>query len=128
MFLVIIAQSAATSRAYAVKYQERFVENNDLVGLGAREPRGRASPARSSSTAAPRRPRWSTRRRASTQVAQLTTAAVVAIVLLFLTKPLQYMPNAVLASVVFVIGIKLVDIVAMREICACGATSSASRR
>ena len=33
MFLVILAQSAATSRAYAVKYQERFVENNDLVGL-----------------------------------------------------------------------------------------------
>ena len=33
MFLVIIAQSAATSRAYAVKYKERFVENNDLVGL-----------------------------------------------------------------------------------------------
>jgi len=34
MFLVIIAQSAATSRAYAVRYQERFVENDDLVGLG----------------------------------------------------------------------------------------------
>src|SRR4051794_19973623 len=35
MFLVILAQSAATSRAYAVKYQERFVENDDLVGLSA---------------------------------------------------------------------------------------------
>src|SRR4051812_5662108 len=35
MFLVILAQSAATSRAYAVKYKERFVENNDLVGLSA---------------------------------------------------------------------------------------------
>src|SRR5262249_15288502 len=33
MFLVILAQSAATSRAYAVKYKEAFVENNDLVGL-----------------------------------------------------------------------------------------------
>src|SRR6478609_2010641 len=33
MFLVIIAQSAATSRAYAVKYNERFVENDDLLGL-----------------------------------------------------------------------------------------------
>ena len=39
-----------------------------------------------------------------TQVAQLTTAVVVAIVLLFLTKPLQYLPNAVLAAVVFLIG------------------------
>ena len=33
MFLVIIAQSAATSRAYAVKYKDDFEENNDLVGL-----------------------------------------------------------------------------------------------
>ena len=33
MFLVIIAQSAATSRAYAVKYKEHFEENTDIVGL-----------------------------------------------------------------------------------------------
>jgi SulP family sulfate permease len=49
-------------------------------------------------------------------VAQLTTAAMVAIVLLFLTKPLQYLPNAVLSSVVFLIGIKLIDLDGMREI------------
>src|SRR6185437_370810 len=34
MFVVILAQSAATSRAYAVKYGEKFEENTDLVGLG----------------------------------------------------------------------------------------------
>ena len=51
-----------------------------------------------------------------TQVAQLTTAVVVAIVLLFLTKPLQYLPNAVLSAVVFVIGLKLIDIANMRRI------------
>src|SRR3954470_13386440 len=51
-----------------------------------------------------------------TQVAQLTTAVVVAIVLLFLTKPLQYLPNAVLAAVVFLIGVKLIAVAAMREI------------
>jgi MFS superfamily sulfate permease-like transporter len=51
-----------------------------------------------------------------TQVAQLATAAVVAIVLLFLTKPLQYMPNAVLSSVVFLIGLKLIAVKRMRTI------------
>jgi MFS superfamily sulfate permease-like transporter len=51
-----------------------------------------------------------------TQVAQLTTAAVVAIVLLFLTKPLQYLPNAVLAAVVFLIGLKLIDLLDMKKI------------
>ena len=35
MFVVILAQSAATSRAYAVKYEEPFSEETDLVGLGA---------------------------------------------------------------------------------------------
>src|SRR5204862_5468069 len=54
--------------------------------------------------------------RSRTQVAQLTTAAAVALVLLFLTKPLQYLPNAVLSAVVFLIGLKLVDIANLREI------------
>jgi SulP family sulfate permease len=46
----------------------------------------------------------------------LTTSAIVILVLLFFTKPLQYMPSAVLASVVFLIGIELVDIAGMRKL------------
>src|SRR6476620_10000111 len=34
IFVVVLAQSAATSRAYAAKYEEPFDENVDLVGLG----------------------------------------------------------------------------------------------
>ncbi|HEU4354649.1 MAG TPA: SulP family inorganic anion transporter [Actinomycetota bacterium] len=115
MFLVIIAQSAATSRAYAVKYQERFVENTDLVGLGIAN-----LAAGLSSTfvvnGSPTKTEMVDEAKSHTQVAQLTTAATVAIVLLFLTKPLQYMPNAVLAAVVFLIGLKLVDIANMRAV------------
>ena len=48
MFVVILAQSAATSRAYAAKYHDPFDENVDLVGLGVRERRRPGSPARSS--------------------------------------------------------------------------------
>ena len=33
MFVVILAQSAATSSAYATRYDESFSENTDLVGL-----------------------------------------------------------------------------------------------
>jgi MFS superfamily sulfate permease-like transporter len=51
-----------------------------------------------------------------TQVAMITMAITVAIVLLFLTKPLQYMPNAVLSAVVFLIGVKLVKVLDMNEI------------
>ena len=115
MFLVILAQSAATSRAYAVKYQERFVENDDLVGLSA------ANLAAGLSgtfvvNGSPTKTEMVDEAKSHTQVAQLTTALVVLIVLLFLTKPLQYLPNAVLAAVVFLIGIKLVDIADMRSI------------
>jgi SulP family sulfate permease len=52
------------------------------------------------------------------QLAMLSTAGIILVVLLFLTKPLQYMPSAVLASVVFIIGVELVDIAGMRRILA----------
>jgi high affinity sulfate transporter 1 len=115
MFLVILAQSAATARAYAVKYQENFVANDDLVGLS-----GANLAAGLSSTfvvnGSPTKTEMVDEAKSHTQVAQLTTAGVVALVLLFLTKPLQYLPNAVLSSVVFLIGLKLVDIANMRKI------------
>jgi MFS superfamily sulfate permease-like transporter len=115
MFIVILAQSAATSRAYAVKYRERFVENDDLLGLSASN-----LAAGFSGTfvvnGSPTKTEMVDEAKSHTQVAQLTTALVVAIVLLFLTKPLQYLPNAVLSAVVFLIGVKLVDIANMREI------------
>ena len=115
MFLVILAQSAATSRAYAVKYQERFVENDDLVGLSAAN-----LVAGFSSTfvvnGSPTKTEMVDEAKSHTQLAQLTTAAVVVVVLLFLTKPLQYLPNAVLSAVVFLIGLKLISIVNMRDI------------
>jgi high affinity sulfate transporter 1 len=115
MFLVILAQSAATSRAYAVKYQEHFVENNDLVGLSAANLAAGFS-GTFAVNGSPTKTEMVDEAKSRTQVAQLTTALVVAIVLLFLTKPLQYLPNAVLAAVVFLIGLKLVDLANMRGI------------
>ena len=115
MFIVILAQSAATSRAYAVKYNEPFEENTDLVGLGVAN-----ITAGFTGTfvvnGSPTKTEMVDEAKSHTQVAQLTTAVVVAIVLLFLTKPLQYLPNCVLSSVVFLIGVKLVDVPHMREI------------
>ena len=60
------------------------------------------------------------------QLSQLTAAAIVLVVLLFLTEPLQYLPNAVLASIVFLIGIELVDVNGMATSPAPAATSSSS--
>jgi sulfate permease, SulP family len=115
MFLVILAQSAATSRAYAVKYNERFQENTDLVGLGLANITAGLS-GTFVVNGSPTKTEMVDEAHSHTQVAQLTTAVVVGLVLLFLTKPLQYLPNAVLSSVVFLIGVKLIAVKGMRAI------------
>jgi high affinity sulfate transporter 1 len=117
MFVVILAQSAATSRAYAVKYDEAFSENTDLVGLGAANVaaafsgtfvvNGSPTKAQLVDTAGGR-----------SQLAQLTTAAVVLVVVVLLTGPLAYLPDAALAAVVFLIAVELIDVTGMRRILA----------
>ena len=115
MFLVILAQSAATSRAYAIKYNERFTENTDLVGLGLAN-LGAGLSGTFVVNGSPTKTEMVDEAKSHTQIAQLTTAVVVAVVLLFLTKPLQYLPNAVLSAVVFLIGIKLIAVKGLRTI------------
>ena len=118
MFVVILAQSAATSRAYAVKYEEHFSEETDLFGLGA----ANVAAAFSGTfvvNGSPTKTQMVDSGGGRSQLAQLTTAAVVLIVLLLLTGPLAYLPNAALAAVVFLIAIELIDIKGMRRILAC---------
>jgi MFS superfamily sulfate permease-like transporter len=50
------------------------------------------------------------------QVAQVTTALVVGLVLLFLTGPLQYLPTCVLGVLVFLVALRLIDLRALRDI------------
>jgi sulfate permease, SulP family len=114
-FLVIVAQSAATSRAYAMRYEEKFFENFDLVGLAA----ANATAALTGTfvvNGSPTKTEMVDESGGRSQVAHLTTAAVVLIVLLFLTRPLSFLPNAVLSAIVFIIGVKLVDVKGMREL------------
>jgi high affinity sulfate transporter 1 len=114
-FIVIVAQSAATSRAYAMRYEERFDGNPDLIGLA-----GANAAAALTGTfvvnGSPTKTEMVDEAGGHSQVAQLVTAAVVLVVLLFLTGPLSFMPNAVLSAIVFLIGVKLVDVNGMREL------------
>jgi SulP family sulfate permease len=116
IFIVILAQSAATSRAYAAKFGDKnFNENVDLIGLGT------ANIAAGLSgtfvvNGSPTKTQMVDGAGGRSQVASLTCAGVVLIVLLFLTKPLQYMPEAVLSTVVFLIGIELIAVKGMRKI------------
>jgi SulP family sulfate permease len=51
-----------------------------------------------------------------TQLSLIVTTFIVLLVLLFLTAPLAYMPEAVLSAVVFLIGIDLIDLKGMRSV------------
>ncbi len=112
--IVIIAQSAATSRAYAFRYNEEFKENIDLEGLaianlaaglsGTFVVNGSPTKTEIVDTAGGR-----------SQFAQLTTVVVVLVVILLFTQPISYLPNAVLAAIVFLIGLNLIDIRGMRS-------------
>ncbi|HEY6568956.1 MAG TPA: SulP family inorganic anion transporter [Candidatus Limnocylindrales bacterium] len=114
-FLIILAQSAATSRAYAMKYRDSFDENVDLIGLAAAN-FGAGVSGTWLVNGSPTKTEMVDGAGGRSQVAQLTAGLVVLVVLLFLTPALAYMPNAVLAAVVMLIGIRLIDILGMRGI------------
>ena len=117
MFVVILAQSAATSRAYAAKYAEPFSEATDLVGLGA----ANAAAAFSGTfvvNGSPTKTQIVDSAGGRSQLSQLTAFAVVLIVLELLTGPLAYLPDAALAAVVFLIAVELIDVKGMRQILA----------
>lgn len=115
IFILILAQSAATSRAYAAKYNDQFDENVDLVGLGAANVFAGLT-GTFVVNGSPTKTEMVDGAGGRSQVAQITTGVIVLVVLLFLTAPLQFMPKAVLSSVVFVIGIQLIDVKGMRNI------------
>jgi high affinity sulfate transporter 1 len=115
MFVVILAQSSATSRAYAARYEETVDENADLVGLGAANVAA-AFTGTFVVNGSPTKTQIVDSAGGRSQLAQLVTGLVVVVVLVFLTGPLGYLPLAALATVVFLIGVELVDVAGMRRI------------
>jgi hypothetical protein len=114
-FVVILAQSSATSRAYAANYGEVVSEDLDLVGLtganlfavftGTFVVNGNPTKTQMLDGAGGR-----------SELSQLTASVVVLLVVLVLTGPLAYLPIAALVTVVFLIGVELIDVAGMRRI------------
>jgi len=115
MSVVILAQSAATSSAYAVRYRDEFSENRDLIGLAAAN-FGAGLSGTFVVNGSPTKTQMVDTAGGRTQLSLLVTAAVVLLVLLFLTAPLTYLPEAVLSAVVFLIGVDLIDLRGMRDV------------
>jgi high affinity sulfate transporter 1 len=115
MFVVILAQSAATSRAYAARYNERFSEDTDLVGLGLANI-GAGLSGTFVVNGSPTKTQMIDSAGGRSQLSLLFTTAIVLLVLLFLTAPLAYLPEAVLSAIVFLVGVDLIDIKGMHSI------------
>jgi len=113
--VMIIAQSAATARFYADRHHQQLDEDADLIGLSA----ANAAAAFSGTFVVNGSPTQTALVESSggqSQLAQVATAAMVALVLLFLTKPLQYLPHCVLGAIVFVIALQLVKLRSLGDI------------
>lgn len=115
--IMIVTQSAATARAYALRHHEQLSENQDLVGLSA----ANAAAALTGAfvvNGSPTQTAMVEGAGGQSQIAQISTAVVVACVLLFLTRPLQYLPQCVLGVLVLLVALHLIDVrgmIAMRQ-------------
>jgi sulfate permease, SulP family len=114
-FVMIIAQSAATSRIFALRHRERVDDDADILGLSAANVAAAVSGA-FVVNGSPTQTAMAERAGARSQVAQLVFAGVVLVVLLVLTGPLQYLPRCVLAGIVFTIAVGMIDVRGLRDI------------
>ncbi len=115
--VMILTQSAATARIYAAKHYETVDENLDLYGLSA----ANAAAALSGGfvvNGSPTQTAMMEDAGGRSQMAQVTTAVVVGVVLLFLTGPLQHLPTCVLGAMVFLVALRLIDFGELKNILA----------
>ncbi|MGB7964036.1 MAG: SulP family inorganic anion transporter, partial [Propionicimonas sp.] len=114
-FVLIVAQSAATSRSFAAKHGERVDINQDIVGLSAAN-----FAAGLSGTfvvnGSPTKTQILNSQGGRTQLANMAMSAVVLLFTLFATGLLTNMPKATLAGIVFMIGVSLLDFAGLTRI------------
>ena len=114
-FVLIIAQSAATSRSFATRHGERVDINRDIVGLsGANIAAGLTGTFVVNGS--PTKTQILDEQKGRSQVANMTMAAVVLIIVLFATGLLTNLPKPVLGAIVFLIGIHLIDLAGLRRV------------
>jgi len=113
VLLVQIAQSVSTASAFAVQHDDRHDANRDLIGLGV----ANLSAGLGSSfvvNGSPTKTGISDNSGTRSQLAMVVLALLTIPVLLFFTGVFDYLPEATLAAVVFVIAVHLVKIDTMR--------------
>lgn len=114
-FVMIVTQSAATARAYATRHDQQLNENQDLVGLAAANTAAAFS-GTFVTNGSPTQTAMVESAGGTNQMAHLATAGVAAMVVLFLTGPLRFLPQCVLGAVVLTLAVRLIDLRGLRAI------------
>ncbi len=108
LFLVSFADEILTARAFAGKRREHVRASQELLTMGVANV-GAGFTQTFSIGASGARTAVNDAMGVRTQLAGVFAATAVVVILLFLTGPIQYLPQAILAAVIVVAGIGIVD-------------------
>jgi MFS superfamily sulfate permease-like transporter len=115
IFLVSFADAILTARSFAARHRETVDADQELLAFGV------ASVASGFSHGMPigasgSRTAVNDSMRATSQVSGLVAFSAIAVILLFLTAPIQYLPSAVLGAVILFASLKLIDVAQWRAL------------
>ena len=108
IFLVAFADSILTARSFAARHHEVVDANQELLAFGFAQVASGVTQGIPVGTSGSRTA-VNDDMGATSQVSGLAAAAMIAIILLFLTGPIRYLPSAVLGAVIVYAGAKLIE-------------------
>ena len=115
VFLVAFSDSILTSRSFAARHHETVDANQELLAFGAVQLAAGVSQGIPVGTSGSRTA-VNDDMGATSQVSGIASAGTIAVILLFLTGPIQYLPSAVLGAVIVYAAAKLIDVGQWRDL------------
>jgi len=115
VFLVAFSDSILTARSFAARHHEVVDANQELLAFGVAQISAGVTQSIPVGTSGSRTA-VNDDMGATSQVSGLVAAGTIAVILLFLTAPIEYLPSAVLGAVIVYAAVKLIDPVQWREL------------
>ena len=115
VFLVAFSDSILTSRSFAARHHETVNANQELLAFGAVQLAAGVSQGIPVGTSGSRTA-VNDDMGATSQISGIASAGTIAVILLFLTAPIQYLPSAVLGAVIVYAAAKLIDVGQWRDL------------
>ena len=115
VFLVAFSDSILTSRSFAARHHETVDANQELLAFGVVQLASGISQGIPVGTSGSRTA-VNDDMGATSQISGIASAGTIAVILLFLIDPIQYLPSAVLGAVIVYAAAKLIDAGQWREL------------